>query len=100
MPCESAAFLCLSCCECPPRVAQAVAFVCTARVYIIATAVINVVCAVLSIWCNFVREDGMKVIFYVVSIFSSMWAPLYGYIFLDTNVSVSEVRFPTLNNTR
>ena len=64
---------------------------CTARVYIIATALINLICSVLSIWSNFVMVDGLQGIFYVTCIFSSMWAPLYGYIFLDTNVSVSEV---------
>lgn len=64
---------------------------CTARVYIISASTINLLCAVLSIWCNFVHETGMEVIFIITSVFSSMWAPLYGYIFLDTNVSVSEV---------
>lgn len=79
----------------PPH--QAVAFVCTARVYIIATAVINLACSVLSIWSNFTYASGMKAIFFVTATFSSMWAPLYGYIFLDTNVSVSEVRCPGNN---
>lgn len=71
---------------------QAVAFVCTARVYIMSTAAINVACAVMAIWCSAVQETGMWVLCIITAIFSSMWAPLYGYIFLDTNVSVSEVR--------